>query len=144
RFSTEEVPPLLPQTWFDTHFTNLTARLPPTTVWTTHHLRRAASLKLAEMTAGGTWVECAQTPGMRRRSASRTLAVLGQRHDGTWPPLLLIPWGVELMLSLPGVRGSGAAREHALTAARCLTSGRGSYKRAGVPPWPLKPVVVVI
>ncbi|MDW4909226.1 hypothetical protein RB628_28770 [Streptomyces sp. ADMS] len=44
---------------------------------TVRHLRRAASLKLMEMTAGGTWAECAETLGMQRGSAARTLDVLG-------------------------------------------------------------------
>lgn len=63
RFTAEEVPPLLPQTWYDTYFRGFTDRMANTTNWTVRHLRRAASLKLVEMTAGGSWGECAESLG---------------------------------------------------------------------------------
>jgi hypothetical protein len=56
--------------------------MPYSTRGAVRHLRRAASLKLVEMTAGGTWPECAETLGMRRGSAANTLAMLGQTMTG--------------------------------------------------------------
>ncbi|OII61993.1 hypothetical protein BJP40_04160 [Streptomyces sp. CC53] len=82
RFSPEEVPQLLPQAWFDDHLAHLTDHMPQTNSWTVRHLRRAASLKLMEMTAGGTWAECAQTLGTPRGSAAGTLNVLGRAMSG--------------------------------------------------------------
>ncbi|OLZ73393.1 hypothetical protein AV521_04760 [Streptomyces sp. IMTB 2501] len=79
RFSTEEVPPLLPQAWFAAHFPGITDRMTCTTAWTMRHLRRAASLKLVEMTAGGTWAESAEMLGIPRGSAERTLFVLNRQ-----------------------------------------------------------------
>ncbi|MFD8417159.1 TniQ family protein [Streptomyces sp. NPDC059650] len=76
-FSPEEVPQLLPQAWFDDHLAHLIGHILQVNSWTVRHLRRAASLKLMEMTAGGTWDECAETLGMPRGSAAGTLDVLG-------------------------------------------------------------------
>ncbi|MCX0242079.1 hypothetical protein [Streptomyces drozdowiczii] len=49
---------------------------------TVRHLRRAASLKLMEMTAGGTWAECAKTLGTLRGSVVSTFHVLGRTMPG--------------------------------------------------------------
>nr|WP_181411939.1 TniQ family protein [Streptomyces sp. F2] len=80
-FSPEEVPQLLPQAWFEDHLAHLIDHMLQVNSGTVRHLRRAASLKLMEMTAGGTWAECAETLGMPRGSAAGTLAVL----DGAMP-----------------------------------------------------------
>ncbi|WP_257153898.1 TniQ family protein [Streptomyces lunaelactis] len=76
RFSAEHVPALMPSTWFDTHFTGLVERVGPITVWNMRHLRRAASLKLVEMAAGGTWPECAETLGTPWNTAQHSLKIL--------------------------------------------------------------------
>lgn len=76
RFSPEEVPSLLPQVWFDDHLAHLIDHIPQINSWTVRQLRRAASLQLMEMTAGGTWGECAETLGMPRGSVASTLQVL--------------------------------------------------------------------
>lgn len=60
-FTAEEVPSYLPQAWYDRYFAGFTDRTPHTTTWTARHVRRAASLKLVEMTAGGSWTHCATT-----------------------------------------------------------------------------------
>lgn len=75
-FSPEEVPQLLPQAWFDDHLAQLIDHMPQVNIGTVRHLRRAASLKLMEMTAGGTWARCAETLGMPRGVAGGTLDVL--------------------------------------------------------------------
>lgn len=82
-FTTEEVPPHLPQTWYDAHFTGFIDRMPRTTNWTVRHLRRAASLKLVEMTAGGSWVDCAALLDIPVGRANTALAVLRRQADGT-------------------------------------------------------------
>lgn len=61
-FTIEEIPPFLPRKWYDDRFAGLTARIAGPTSWTSRHLRRLASLKLAEMTAG--------EPGSSARSSS--------------------------------------------------------------------------
>ncbi|MEW1550482.1 TniQ family protein [Streptomyces tsukubensis] len=81
-FSPEEVPQLLPQAWFDDHLAHLVDRMLQVNIGTVRHLRRAASLKLMEMAAGGTWAECAETFGMPRGSAAGTLDVLDRAMPG--------------------------------------------------------------
>ncbi|MDH6709181.1 hypothetical protein P3T27_005927 [Kitasatospora sp. MAA19] len=49
RFGIEHVPPFLPRHWYDEHFAGFADRLDSPTSYTVRHLRRAASLKLAEM-----------------------------------------------------------------------------------------------
>jgi hypothetical protein len=86
RFSTEEIPPLLPQDWFEAHFADFPERMINTNNWTIRHLRRAASLKLVEMASGTHWLQSADALGMLRGSASRTQAVLRDQipDDGMW------------------------------------------------------------
>ena len=81
-FSPEEVPQLLPQAWFDDHLAHLIDHMLQVNIGTVRHLRRAASLKLMEMTAGGTWAECAETLGLPRGSAAGTLDVLDRAMPG--------------------------------------------------------------
>lgn len=82
RYTAEEVPPHLPQTWYDTHFAGFTDRMPRTNNWTVRHLRRAASLKLVEMAAGGSWGECAALLDIPVGRAKTALAVLRQQAAG--------------------------------------------------------------
>ncbi|MFF4622713.1 hypothetical protein [Nonomuraea jabiensis] len=54
--------------------------------WTIRHLRRAASLKLVEMTAGTPWAQSADALGIPRGNASRTMWVLKEQipNDDIW------------------------------------------------------------
>ncbi len=72
RFTAEEVPSHLPQSWYDQYFADFADGVPHCNLYTVRHLRRAASLKLVEMAQGGSWVQCAQAldiPESRARSA---------------------------------------------------------------------------
>ncbi|MFE4574326.1 TniQ family protein [Streptomyces chartreusis] len=76
RFTAEEVPAHLPKSWYDAHFTDFADHVPGASLYTVRHLRRAASLKLVEMTQGGSWVQCAKAldiPESRARSALNKL-----------------------------------------------------------------------
>ncbi|MFD3553341.1 TniQ family protein [Streptomyces goshikiensis] len=86
RFAAAHVPALLPEAWFDAHFGILVQHLAvPLTTWNTRHLRRAASLRLVEMAAGGTWPESALALAIPRASAEQSLRVLGRLlADGLW------------------------------------------------------------
>lgn len=77
-FGIEHVPALLPTAWSDSHCAELRERIGPMTNWTTRHLRRATSLKLVEMTAGGTWPECAEALGTPWTTAQHSLKILKQ------------------------------------------------------------------
>ncbi|MFF9777478.1 TniQ family protein [Streptomyces sp. NPDC013978] len=77
-FGIEHVPALLPTTWSDSHFAKLRERLGASTDWNTRHLRRATSLKLVEMAAGGTWSQCAETLGTPSTTAQHSLRILKQ------------------------------------------------------------------
>jgi hypothetical protein len=75
-FTAEEVPAHLPQSWYDAHFRDFADHVPGANLYTVRHLRRAASLKLVEMTRGGSWVQCARVlniPESRARSALNKL-----------------------------------------------------------------------
>lgn len=76
QFTAEEVPAHLPQSWYDTHFTDFADHVPGANLYTVRHLRRAASLKLVEMTQGGSWGQCARAldiPESRAHSALNKL-----------------------------------------------------------------------
>jgi hypothetical protein len=75
-FGIEHVPALLPTTWSDGHFAELRERLGAITDWNNRHLRRATSLKLVEMVAGGTWSECAEALGTPLTTAQQSLRTL--------------------------------------------------------------------
>ncbi|WP_395298009.1 hypothetical protein ACF9IK_34585 [Kitasatospora hibisci] len=87
RYRVEEVPPALPRALFDTHFAPLTERLPSVTYEMQRYLRRAASLRLAELISGGTWRQCATALAIPENSARQTLNVLGRAFapDSLWP-----------------------------------------------------------
>ncbi len=73
-FEVEHVPALLPLSWMDTHFfTEFQDLMGTITSWNSRHLRRAASLKLAEMAGGGTWPECAQALSTPWNTAQQSL-----------------------------------------------------------------------
>ncbi|MFD4937244.1 TniQ family protein [Streptomyces virginiae] len=80
-FRVEHVPALLPASWMDAHFTPFQDLLAPLTNWNARHLRRAASLKLAEMAGGGTWPECAQALSTPWNTAQQSLKVVKRLLD---------------------------------------------------------------
>ena len=72
RFTAEEVPSHLPLDWYEKYFADFADHVPHPNLYTVRHLRRAAPLKLVEMTAGGSWLQCARAldiPEGRARSA---------------------------------------------------------------------------
>ncbi|WP_369184940.1 TniQ family protein [Streptomyces sp. Y1] len=73
RFGIEHVPPYLPGHWYDEHFADFAERLDNPTSYTVRHLRRAASLKLAEMAAGGSYPQCARQLGVPAEKATSTM-----------------------------------------------------------------------
>ncbi|NUR03650.1 MAG: TniQ family protein [Streptomyces sp.] len=81
-FTAEEVPSHLPQRWYDTFFADFADHVPRPSLYTVRHLRRAASLKLVEMTAGGSWLECARALDIPEGRAHSALVKLrGQFGD---------------------------------------------------------------
>ncbi|WP_369387350.1 TniQ family protein [Streptomyces sp. CG1] len=87
RFRVEEIPSFLPRPWFEQHFAAFIRLLPSGDAAIERHLRRAASLRLAELVSGTTWAECAAAVGMQQKLAERTLKYLGRHLDtlGLWP-----------------------------------------------------------
>ncbi|MEU3567061.1 TniQ family protein [Kitasatospora sp. NPDC036755] len=73
RFGPQHVPPYLPQPWYDQHFADFADRLNNPTSYTPRHLRRAVSLKLAEMAAGGSYSQCARLLGIPVAKAASTM-----------------------------------------------------------------------
>lgn len=86
-FRVEEIPSFLPRAWFDQHFTELIRRIPHLDTAMERHLRRGATLRLAELKSGATWNHCALAVGMQPSLARRALRHLGSRLDtlGLWP-----------------------------------------------------------
>ncbi|MDX2600360.1 hypothetical protein PV330_10005 [Streptomyces caniscabiei] len=89
QFGIEHVPALLPETWIDAHFGDLTSRWGPDSIWKLRHLRRVASLKLVEMAGGGTWPQCAVILGIPWNTAQHSLTTLKRSllPGGLWPLL---------------------------------------------------------
>ncbi|WP_329258578.1 TniQ family protein [Streptomyces sp. NBC_01478] len=87
RFTADEVPPQIPQDWYDTYFTDFAEDVPGAGIYTVRHLRRAASLKLMEMTAGGSWRESARVLDIPESRALSTLNKLRCQFGGAdlWP-----------------------------------------------------------
>jgi hypothetical protein len=83
----EEVPPYLPLSWFNSYFASLVDRLPHTDAKLLRHLRRAASLRLAELACGEPWPRCAVALGKPESSGVHTLNVLGRllNNASLWP-----------------------------------------------------------
>lgn len=86
RFTVEEVPSHLPVSWYDEHFADFADHVPLANLYTVRHLRRAASLKLAEMTAGGSWRHCAEVLGIPAGLAHSALVKLRRQigASGLW------------------------------------------------------------
>ncbi|MFD5192825.1 TniQ family protein [Streptomyces sp. NPDC058357] len=87
RFRIEHVPALLPQTWLSAHFEDLLSQWLHHTAWKVRHLRRVAALKLAEMSGGGTWPDCAKTLRIPWNTAQQSLKVVRKELDlqNLWP-----------------------------------------------------------
>ncbi len=87
QFRVEEIPTFLPRVWFDQHFSELVSHMPDFDTATERHLRRGASLRLAELKSGATWTHCALAVGMQPTLARRALNHLGRRLEalGLWP-----------------------------------------------------------
>ncbi|MER5471996.1 transposase [Streptomyces sp. NPDC002685] len=87
RFRVEEIPSFLPRAWFDQHFAEFIKSLPRFDNATERHLRRGASLRLAELKSGATWDDCAPMVGMPLSLARRTLKHLGRQLEllCLWP-----------------------------------------------------------
>jgi hypothetical protein len=85
-FTTEEIPPHLPLKWYDEHLAGFADRIPDPNAWTPRHLRRLVPVKLAEMTAGGTWRQCAEQLGIPAGAATRSVEVLRRQigNSGLW------------------------------------------------------------
>lgn len=79
RFTAEEVPSHLPESWYVEYFTDFADHVPNPNLYTVRHLRRAASLKLAEMTAGGSWQHCAEALDIPAGQAGSALRKLRQQ-----------------------------------------------------------------
>ncbi|WP_328958011.1 TniQ family protein [Kitasatospora purpeofusca] len=86
RYTATEVPQIIPTAWHERHLEAFTAQLRVPSRANGKHVRRAAALKLVEMTAGGTWADCATTLDMPRGYASTSVDLLRERcpGDATW------------------------------------------------------------
>ncbi|MFJ6620018.1 TniQ family protein [Kitasatospora sp. NPDC091335] len=86
RYTPTEVPQIIPTPWHERHLKAFTVQLRAPSRANGKHVRRAAALKLVEMTAGGTWADCARTLDMSRGYASTSLDLLRDRcpGDATW------------------------------------------------------------
>ncbi|MFF1511263.1 hypothetical protein [Streptomyces sp. NPDC058326] len=86
-FRIEHVPALLPHEWLSAHFGDLLPLWVHLTDWKVRHLRRVSALKLAEMSGGGTWPDCAKTLGIPWNTAQQSLKVIRQELHSRdlWP-----------------------------------------------------------
>ncbi len=73
QFNVQHVPALLPQAWASANFRDLLIQWKAHSDWDVRHLRRVASLKLAEMSGGGTWPKCAHKLGIPWNTAQHSL-----------------------------------------------------------------------
>ncbi|WP_369184941.1 TniQ family protein [Streptomyces sp. Y1] len=91
RFTAQEVPQLLPAAAYEWHLARFTARLTVASRNNARLVRRAATLKLAEMTGGGTLADGARLLGIPRGHALSGLQQLRLRTDGedAWQQFLL-------------------------------------------------------
>jgi len=76
----------VPLDWYERNLEVFTDELRTPSGANGKHVRRAAALKLVEMTAGGSWADCARALGMPRGYASTSLSLLRDRcpSDATW------------------------------------------------------------
>ncbi|WP_030398336.1 TniQ family protein [Kitasatospora purpeofusca] len=86
-YSAQEVPAYLPRAWFDAYFDGFLDRIPQAHRPRARAVRRAASLRLAELACGAPWTECAEILGLPPGIAAKLLTILGARLDATrmWP-----------------------------------------------------------
>lgn len=86
-FSAEEVPAHLPQLWYAAYFTDFADQVPGAGRYTVRHIRRAASLKLVEMTAGGSWRDAARVLDIPDSRALSSLTKLRRQIGDAdlWP-----------------------------------------------------------
>lgn len=87
RFTVRHVPALIPVDWFDEHFSAVALALPQHATRSDRHLRRTASLLLAELAAGGTWPDSAHALSLPWSTAQQSLRVTDRRLAplGLWP-----------------------------------------------------------
>ncbi|MGW2651137.1 TniQ family protein [Streptomyces sp. NPDC001393] len=86
-FQLKNVPPFLPEPWFDAHFTGFMRDMPRTNPWTVRQLRRGATLRLAELASGMPWYRCTATLGIPNKAARGTISLLGRELGPAhlWP-----------------------------------------------------------
>ncbi|MFF3265048.1 TniQ family protein [Streptomyces sp. NPDC002932] len=89
QFEVRHVPALVPEAWLCAHFDDLLTRWTGHSDWDVRHLRRVASLKLAEMSGGGAWPQCAQALGIPWNTAQHSLKTLREKlaPHHLWPVL---------------------------------------------------------
>ena len=76
RFQIEEVPAYLPRNLYESHIAPIVLDLPPLGRRAPRLLRRAVSIRLAQLATGGTWHASAEFLGIPASGALRTLRVL--------------------------------------------------------------------
>ncbi|MFG3172354.1 TniQ family protein [Streptomyces sp. NPDC048200] len=86
-FGIDHVPALLPHAWLSGPFGELLSRWAQHTDWKVRHLRRVSALKLAEMSGGGTWPDCAKALHIPWNTAQQSLKVikLELNSQDLWP-----------------------------------------------------------
>ncbi|MCC9708177.1 hypothetical protein E4N62_24720 [Streptomyces sp. MNU76] len=87
RYLIQDIPAFLPHVVFDRYFAPLVGRLPDITREFQRYLRRAASLRLAELITRKPWRQCAVLLDIPEGSARKALNVLGRELSGAnlWP-----------------------------------------------------------
>ncbi|MGW7406832.1 hypothetical protein ACWGI9_24445 [Streptomyces sp. NPDC054833] len=85
QYRAEHVPQLIPLAWYNRYFQDFAAQFTVSSRGNIDFIRRAASLKLVEMTSGGTVAMCAQLLDMPATVARNTLRKLrGRCPDAAW------------------------------------------------------------
>jgi hypothetical protein len=147
-FTIEEIPPHLPGKWYDDHLADFAARIPHPNSWTPRHLRRIAPLKLAEMTAGGTWKQCAAQLGIPDGPATRSVHMLRSQigDSGLWEEFDDIIEQIARNLDEDETRVNYASRRHVLQhweipVAHWKAICSGADSRAGPAVGPLDPAI---
>jgi len=79
RFTAAQVPQLIPLAWYDRQLQQFACQLTVPSCANAKHVRRAAALKLVEMTAGGTWADCAKLLDMPIGYARTSVSLLRER-----------------------------------------------------------------
>ena len=83
-FQLKNVPPFLPESWFDAHFTDF---MPCPTPRMVRQLRRGSTLRLAELASGMPWYRCSEALGIPNKAARGTISLLGRELGPAhlWP-----------------------------------------------------------